>query len=147
MHFEGVRSFPFPTADVAVRLSDAGFLAGCLPDARVSEATPDRAAWKVKPKLSFIPGSLDAVLLATARDPGRSVEFRVVTKALGAGATVATRLEFHPADGGTAVVWAGDLVEVTGLMKMVPKALIQSSAEKVIEEVWAGVGARLTEEG
>ena len=144
MHFEGVRSFPLPVADVAARLSDAGFLAGCLPDARVTEATPDRAAWRQTPRLSVLAGSLDVALEAVVRDPGRAVEYRVLTKATGASGTVSTRLEFYPTEDGTAVAWAGDLVEVTGLLRMVPKRLIQSSAEGVIADVWAAVAAGLT---
>ena len=60
IHFEGDKSFPLPVAEVAAKLSDAGFLANCLPDAQVTEATPDKAAWKLKPKLSFLTGSLHA---------------------------------------------------------------------------------------
>jgi carbon monoxide dehydrogenase subunit G len=52
-------------------------------------------------------------------------------------------LRFRDADGGTAVPWTGDLVEVTGLLKMVPKGLLQSTAQKVIDDVWAAVGAKL----
>ena len=40
--------------------------------------------------------------------------------------------------------WTGDLTEVTGLLKIVPKGLIEGSARKVIEDVWAAVAAKLT---
>jgi carbon monoxide dehydrogenase subunit G len=143
-HYEGDRFFPLPAAEVAAKLSDAAYLVACLTDAQVSEATADRAHWKLRPKLSFLTGSLDAVLDATAREPGKSVTFKIFTKAIGASSTVTTKLDFKPADGGTAVHWVGDLVEVTGLLKMVPKGLIQSTAQKVIDDVWAAVAARLT---
>jgi carbon monoxide dehydrogenase subunit G len=52
----------------------------------------------------------------------------VVTKAVGATSTVIVRLAFHDADGGTRVVWTGELAEVTGLLKMVPKGLLQATA-------------------
>ena len=144
IHFEGDESFPLPPADVAAKLSDAAFLVGCLPDATVSEATADRAAWKIKPKLAFVSGTLDTVMTATARDPGTAVEFTVHTKAVGAGSTVVTRLAFAPSGGGTAVHWTGDLTEVTGLLKMVPKGLLQGTAEKVVADVWDAVRAKLT---
>src|SRR5688500_18242184 len=118
IHFEGEKSFPLPVADVAAMLSDAAFMVGCLQDAQVTQATPDRAAWKLKPRLSFLTGSMDAHLEATAREPGKAVAFKVFTKAIGASATTLTRLEFREADGGTAVRWSGDLAEVTGLLKM-----------------------------
>lgn len=144
IHFEGDKHFPRPVAEVAAKLSDAAFLVGALPDASVSEATPDRAAWKLKPKLSFLTGSLDSVLAVTDRRAGESVNYRITAKAIGASSTVTARLAFAEADGGTAVHWVGDLVEVTGLLKMVPKGLLQGTAETVIADVWAAVGAKLT---
>lgn len=147
IHFEGDRSFSLPIAEVAAKLSDAGFLVNCLPDTKVTEATPDRAAWKLRPKLAFLMGSLDAVMDVTTRDPGKAVGFKVFTKAIGASGTVMTRLEFHAADDGTRVHWTGDIAEVTGLLKMVPKGLLQSTAQKVIEDVWAAVSAKLATAG
>ena len=69
IHFEGEKSFPLPVAEVAAKLSNAGFLAGCLPDTQLTEATPDRAVWRLRPKLSFLTGGLDTVLEATERNP------------------------------------------------------------------------------
>ena len=144
IHFEGEKTFPQPPAEVAAKLSDAGFLATCVPDAQVSEATPDRAVGKIKPKLSFLTGSLTLDAQVTAREPGKSVAFRIATKTMGAGSVVETRLEFADADGGgTRVRWAGDLVAVTGLLKMVPPGLLEGTAKKVIEDVWTAVEARL----
>lgn len=144
-HFAGDKSFPLPVAEVSAKLSDAAWLVGCIQDAQVSQATADRAAWKLKPKLSFLTGSLDLVLEVMAREPGKSAAWKIVSKAIGATSTVNARLEFREAEGGgTTVHWTGDLAEVTGLLKMVPKGLIQATAEKVIEDVWAAVGARLT---
>lgn len=145
IHFEGDKTFPLPVAEVAAKLSDAGFLANCLPDAQVSEATPDKAAWKLRPKLAFLTGSLNVEMTTTAREAGKSVAFKVYAKAMGASSTVVTNLTFAEAPGGgTAVHWTGDLTEVTGLLKMVPKGLLQGSAQKVIDDVWAAVTARLT---
>jgi carbon monoxide dehydrogenase subunit G len=144
IHFEGDRSFPLLLADVAAKLSDAGYLANCLPDAEVSEATAEKAAWKLKPKLSFITGSLNVEMTRTAYEPGKSVAFKVFAKAIGASSTVLTQLTFAESGGATAVHWTGDLTEVTGLLKIVPKGLIEGSARKVIEDVWAAVLARMT---
>jgi uncharacterized protein len=145
IHFEGDKSFPLSKTDVFARLSDAGFLASCLPDAEVLEAAPGRAVWKLKPKLSFITGSLNVEMTRTAQEPGQSVGFKVFAKAIGATSTVQTQLTFADADAGaTGVHWTGDLTEVTGLLKIVPKGLIEGSARKVIEDVWEAVAARLT---
>jgi carbon monoxide dehydrogenase subunit G len=145
IHFEGVQSFALPVAEVAAKLSDAGFLAHCVPDAQVTEATPDRSVGKIKPKLSFLTGGLTLEADVTARAVGKSVAYKLVTKTIGASSTVTTNLEFREVEGGgTAVHWAGDLVAVTGLLKMVPKGLLEGSAKKVIEDVWAALRAKLT---
>lgn len=142
--FAGDKSFPVPVSEVAAKLADAGWLVGTLPDVQVVAAAPERAQWKQKPKLSFVTGSLDATMDRTAHAPGESVTFTVVTKTIGASATVRTRLVFRAADGGTRVDWTGELIEVTGLLKMVPKGLLQATAAKVIDDVWAAVAAAMT---
>ena len=145
IHFEGVQSFPLPVAEVAAKLSDAGFLAHSVQDVQVSVATPDKSVGKIKPKLSFLTGSLTLSADVTARDPGKSVAYQIVTKTIGASSTVTARLEFKEAEGGgTAVHWTGDLVAVTGLLKMVPNGLMEGAAKKVIDDVWAALTQRLT---
>jgi carbon monoxide dehydrogenase subunit G len=144
IHFTGERRFALPVGELFSKLSDAAFLVGCLPDAKVAESSADRVAWKLKPKLSFLTGGLDAVMEVTGREPGRSASFRIVSKAIGASSTVVAILQFQPVETGTVVNWAGDLVEVTGLLKMVPKGLLQGTAEKVIEDTWQAIEAKLT---
>ena len=144
IHFEGDKLFPLPIAVVSAKLSDAGFLVNALPDSKVLEATPDRAAWTLRPKLSFVTGGMDATMESTAREPGTSATFKIVTKAMGASSTVTVAMEFAEVGDETAVHWTGDVVEVTGLLKMVPKGLLQSAAQKVIEDVWKSVGEKLT---
>ncbi len=141
--FAGDRSFPQTVSALAEKLSDVGWLVRTLPDVQVTETTAERAAWRMKPKLAFIAGHLDTIMERTEHRPGEAVGFRVVTKAIGASSTVNVRLAFHDAPGGTRVVWTGELAEVTGLLRMVPKGLLQATAEKVIEDVWAAVAARL----
>jgi uncharacterized protein len=144
IRFEGTRSFAQPPADVAAKLSDAGFLAGCVPDAEITDATPDRAVGKVRPKLSFLTGALSLEATVTAREPGQSVSFQLVSKVIGGSSTVTTALAFREsATGGTDVVWVGELIAVTGLLKVVPKGLLEGAAKKVIEDIWAGVAAKL----
>jgi carbon monoxide dehydrogenase subunit G len=145
IHFEGVQSFPLPVAEVAARLSDAGFLATCVPDAQVTVNSTDRAVGKVKPKLSFLTGGITLEADVTSREVGKSVAYKIVSKVIGATSTVTAKLEFKEADGGgTTVTWSGDLVAVTGLLKAVPHGLMEGSAKKVIDDVWASVRQRLT---
>ena len=140
IHFEGDKLIPRPLAEVSAKLSDAGYLVNCLPDSQITEATPDRAAWSLRPKLSFLTGSLHATMDVTAREAAKAAAFKIATKAMGAGSTVNVGLTFaETADGATAVHWTGDIVEVTGLLKMVPKGTMQGAAQKVIEDVWKAV--------
>jgi carbon monoxide dehydrogenase subunit G len=145
IHFDGVESYPVPLTVLYPKLSDAGFLANSLPDATVAEATPDKAEWKLKPKLSFLTGSLATALSVTGRVPDESASFLVLGKAIGASSTVDAVLTLKPTAAGTDVHWAADIVELTGLLKMVPKGLIQSAAQKVIADVWAALRPRLIE--
>lgn len=144
IHFEGVQAFPQAVAEVAAKLSDAGFLANCIPDSQVSEASADRSVGKLKPKLSFLTGSLTLEADVTERDPGRSVTYRLFSKTMGASSTVETKLAFSEAEGGGTVVhWSGDIVAVTGLLKMVPKGLLEGTAKKVIDDIWAAIATKL----
>jgi carbon monoxide dehydrogenase subunit G len=147
IQFEGSRLISLPIAVVSEKLSDAGFLVKSLPDSEVSEATPNKAAWKLRPKLSFLTGGLDAELTAISREPGKAVAFKVFTKAMGSSSTVITKLNFRGNEKGETIVdWTGELAEVTGLLKVVPKGLLQGTAQKVIEDVWTAVIARLMRE-
>lgn len=144
IRFDGTEAFPGPVGEVFARLSDAAFLVGTLPDAEVAVATPDRAAWKLRPKLSFLSGALDTELVVTDRQPDREARYAIHGKAIGAGSTTAAVLRFEPAaDGGTLVRWEAEIAALTGLLKMVPRGLIQATAQKVIADVWAAVRAKL----
>src|SRR6185437_16596356 len=124
IHFAGERNFPVPVATAFAKLSDAAFLVACVPDAKIAEASADRAVWKLKPKLSFVTGSLDAVLTVTDRETDKQAAFHIATKTIGASSTVTATLRFGESPtGGTVVQWTADLVEVTGLWKVVPRGV------------------------
>ena len=145
IQFEGHKSFSLPMIELSGKLSDAGFLVNCLPDSEVTVATPDKASWKLRPKLSFLSGGgLHSEMTVIAREPGKSITYKIFSKAIGASSTVLTTLVFREAESGTDVDWTGELTEVTGLLKAVPKGLLQGTAQKVIEDVWTAVFAKLT---
>ena len=136
IHFAGIETFAASPAELYPKFADCGFLAGCLPDAHVTVATPDRAAWRMKPKLSFVTGELETNLTVTDRTDGESVRFGVFAKGVGATSIVETSLTLKPTDaGGSEVHWTGDITAVTGLLKMVPKPLIQATAQKVMQKL------------
>lgn len=140
IHFEGVESFPTPPADLYAKLADAGWLAQSLPDTQVLETSADRATWKVKPKFAFMAGTLDTIAEITARTAGEQVRYRVTSTSVGAKSVAESILTIRPAGGGgSEVQWSGDLTELGGLLKMVPRGLLQAAAQKVIADAWAAL--------
>lgn len=144
--FDGVETFALPVPALFAKLSDAGFVAGCLSGATVTLATPDKAEWRVRPKLAFLSGALDTTATVTGREPDARATYDMHAKGIGASSTVRAELTFTPtAEGGTTLNWTGEIVSLTGLLKLVPGSLIQGAAKKVIADVWADIHKKLAE--
>ncbi|CAN5628679.1 hypothetical protein BH11PLA2_BH11PLA2_12970 [soil metagenome] len=141
IRFQGVEPFPIPPDQLFAKLTDATFLVKSLPDAEIESATMDKAVWKMAPKLAFISGKLETSLTVIERSPVSQAKYSILGKAVGASSTVEAILNFEPTDIGTTINWTGEITALTGLLKLVPKGLIQSAAEKVIADVWASVRA------
>lgn len=145
IHFEGVEPLPVGQAVAFGRLADAGWLAQALPDAEVTDTAADRAAWRVKPKFAFMAGNLDTVAEVLDRQPPAVVRYRVASKGVGSNSSVDAVLTLELADDGTSRVrWAANVTELGGLLKLVPRGLIQAAAQKVIEDVWVAVREKMT---
>lgn len=143
IHFEGVETFTSGPATVFTKLSDAGFLAGCLPDTRVVSATADRAEWRVRPKLPFLSGELETIATVTDRTPEQGVKYRLDSKGIGSGSVVEAVLAFVADGTGTKVTWTGDITATTGLLKLAPKGLVQGAAQKVIADCWVAIRTKV----
>jgi carbon monoxide dehydrogenase subunit G len=140
MQFEGDKDFPLPPAEVWPRLSDARFLADSLknsPEVLVREENV--AEWRVKPSASFISGTLDTRLEITERKPPQEMTVVLASKGIGSGSTTVVVLKLMPYEAGSRIHWQAEITHLTGLLKMIPKGLIQATAKKVIEDVWDGV--------
>lgn len=145
IHFEGVEPLPAPAAVAFDRLADAGWLARALPDAEVTDTAPDRAGWRVKPKFAFMAGNLDTVAEVRDRRPPTEVRYTVTSRGVGSNSSVDAVLTLEPADDGTSRVrWVADVTELGGLLKLVPRGLIQAAAQKVIADVWVAVREKMT---
>jgi carbon monoxide dehydrogenase subunit G len=144
IHFEGLESWPLPPGEAYARLADAGWLAKALPGVEVAEAQPDRAAWKVRPQFAFMAGTLDTVAEVQNRVTGQQVRYRIVSKGVGSSSTADATLTIeHGTTGTTSIRWSTDLVELGGLLKMVPRGLLQAAAQKVITDVWTAIGKKV----
>jgi carbon monoxide dehydrogenase subunit G len=145
LHFEGERSFELPVETLWAKLRDAAFLAESIPDASV-EGTPtrDRATCTVQPGVSFVRGTLDVTLEVVEAQEPTLVRYRITSKGVGSGAVVTAALRLSAQGERSQANWAVDVESLTGLLKMVPSGLIRGAAQKVIEDVWNAVTARLT---
>jgi len=143
IHFEGEQTFSHPIAEVMASLSDVSFLLDCLGSVdRVIESTSDYANWKLKPPFAFVAGMLDISLKVLERLPD-STKFEIVSKSVGATSTVESVMHFAPSGDGTHVRWVGDITALTGLLKLVPRPLIQGAANKVISDTWESIRKKL----
>jgi carbon monoxide dehydrogenase subunit G len=147
LHFEGTRDFKQAPAALCGKLSDASFLVTCIPGAEgVSGAERDRAAFRIRPGFAFVRGTLDVVLAVVEAVEPTSAKFSVRSKGIGSSADVEGTLALAPFGDGTRVQWAADVVNLGGLLKAVPQGLIRGADEKVINDMWEAVAARLNAE-
>lgn len=145
LHFEGDKDIPLAPDAVTAKLGDAGFLAQCIPGVEaVAQAEPRHAAWKLRPGFSFVRGTLDITLDVTEVVPGASVRYHVAGKGIGSSNTVNGHAAVTPRDGGSRVHWTVDITQLGGLLKAVPHGLLQGAAQKVIDDIWNNVAARLS---
>jgi carbon monoxide dehydrogenase subunit G len=124
LRFEGERRFAQPVDELWPKLSDAAFLARCVPEATLR-------------------GSMDVTLEIIERHEPDLVRFRLTSKGVGTSNTVETVLTLTPDGTGTRAQWIAQLTQLGGLLKLVPSGLIRGAAQQVIEDVWNGIGKAL----
>jgi 2-furoyl-CoA dehydrogenase large subunit len=144
LRFEGDRDFPQPPEELFAKLTDARFLAACIPDVeKVSEQEPDRAVFTVRPGLAFARGTLEVTLQVVERTPPTAARMVMTSKGVGSSITVEAALALTPRESGTRMHWVAEVKELGGLLKMVPQGLIRGAAQKVLEDAWKEVEAKL----
>ena len=158
LRFEGDRDFPLPPAELFAKLTDARFLTACVPDVeKVSVQEADRAVFTVRPGLAFARGALEVTLQVVEKAPPTSARMMMTSKGVGSSSTVEASLGLAPhanplspagggqGGGGTRMHWIAEVKELGGLLKMVPHGLIRGAAQKVLNDAWAAVEAKLRE--
>ena len=142
--FEGDRDFPQPPVVLFAKLTDARFLATCLPDVEsVSVQESERAVLTLRPGLAFARGTLEVTLQVVEKTPPTAARMLLTSKGIGSSSTVEASLALAPHNDGTRVHWVAEVKELGGLLKMVPQGLIRGAAEKVLNDAWAAVEAKL----
>ena len=148
VRFEGEKVFPQTPADLWAKLTDARFLAQCIPDVEsVQEAEADRAVLVLRPGFSFVRGTLDVTLHVVDAVAPSSARYVVASKGIGSTADVEATIALTPQGTGTHVRWTAEVKTLGGLLKMVPAGLIRGAAQKVVNDAWAAVEAKLSAPG
>lgn len=147
LHFEGERDLTQPPAELYAKLSDVRFLVQCIPGAEaVKGDTPEHVMCSVKPAgLSFVSGSLELTLRRTEAVEGSAAKVLIASKGIGSTSEVETGFTLEPLESGTKLRWTADIQKLGGLLKAVPKSLIQGAAQKLIADVWDRMIAKLNE--
>jgi carbon monoxide dehydrogenase subunit G len=144
MIFEGDRDFSLPVGELFAKLSDATFLVQCIPDSSMAGmADKKKASCTVRPGFAFIRGSLDVTLDVAETVENQSVRLLLASKGIGSSSDVETLLTFTPQESGTRIHWKAEVKRLGGLLRAVPGGLIRGAAQKVIEDVLAGVQKKL----
>jgi hypothetical protein len=141
----GEERYPQPRSEIWSRLTDAEFVATCLP--RLERVEADDEAFlvcRVRPGLAFLKGAITASFDAHDRQPPESLQMRIHSKGIGSSAVVETSIELDEVDGGTRLSWSADIVELGGLLKPVSRGLIEAAARTVIADGWARFRERLS---
>jgi len=146
MIFSGEEQFDCGQVELWGRLTDMTFVSRVIPDVdRIERIDADSFVCKVRPRFSFLTGSLELTFeLIDQAEPER---LKVRSRGKGIGAAVVVDAEIHLATRtqGAELRWTGTIVSREGLLKPVSPALIQAAAQKVIESFWQRFRAALAE--
>lgn len=144
VRFEGEKDFPQPPAEVWAKLSDARFLVPCIPDVEsVAEVEADQARLVLRPGFSFVRGTLEVTLHVVDAVAPESARYTIANKGIGSSADVEATIALAPQDTGTRVRWTAEIKALGGLLKMVPPGLIRGAAQKVVQDTWNAIEAKL----
>jgi len=144
LRFEGDRDFAMPPAELYARLTDPAFLVQCIPDVEsVGTCTADHATLVIRPGFSFVRGTLELDLRVADRVEPTSARVLLLSKGIGSSSEVEAQLTLAEQSGGTRVHWTAEVKRLDGFMKFLPAGLIRGAAEKVINDAWERVRARL----
>jgi carbon monoxide dehydrogenase subunit G len=144
LYFQGERAFQQPAEALWEKLSDARFLAGCVPDVEsISQSEPTEVRCRLRPSFGFVRGTLDLTMRVAEAEPAKLVRLALTTRGIGTSSAVEVDLAFEPVDGGSLLRWAANVKELGGLLKAVPEGLLKAAAQKVITDAWTQVAAKL----
>jgi carbon monoxide dehydrogenase subunit G len=144
LRFEGDRDVTLSPAALWPKLSDIHFLAGCVPDSEsVTFPETDAAQLVLRPGLSFVRGMLDLTMQITERSKNSSARLQLTTKGIGTNSMVEAAYTLAAIETGTRIHWTAEVTRLGGLLKAVPQGLLKAAAQKVIDDSWESLEAKL----
>lgn len=144
IRFSGEERFPILRSRVAARLSDAAFLAACVPDAEVLAAGPDAATWRAPSPFRAVATRVETALSIVRRADG-AIAFALANRVPGATLDVACDIQLLDDESGCRIVWSAEIVKRTGLLKIVPASVLAKQCEKAIVDLWRAVRDKLVD--
>jgi len=137
MNFAGTEQFDIAPPDLWGRLNDMAFIASVIPDVdKIERLEPTGFTCKVRPRFSFLTGSLELNFAIVESAPIEKLIVRSRGKGIGAAIVVDIEIHLTPAATGTNLDWTGTIVSREGLLKPVSTSLIQGAAERIIQNLW-----------
>lgn len=134
IQFSGQRHFAVSSDLLFAELTDLQKVIASFPEVKkIKSVSPARAEFTVSPGLSFVKGDLDTSVEKQQEDPPRSATLLIVSKGIGSSSKVQASFQLAGREGGADLTWKAEVIELTGLLKLAPKGLIQGSGQKVIE--------------
>jgi len=148
MNFSGAEQFECSQTELWSRLADMAFVSKAIPDLdRLERIEPTGFSCRVRPRFSFLTGSLELVFELVEAAPHERLKVRSRGKGIGGAVVVESELQLSPAADGTEVKWTATIVSREGLLKPVSAGLIQGAAQRVIESFWKKFREALTAAG
>lgn len=145
LRFTGTRVLQRPPEDAFAALTDCRLLVEAVPDVEsCAFAEVDRAAMVLRPGFAFVRGTLDTTVDVVERTAPTAARLLLRSKGIGSSSEVEATMRFSPTpEGGTSVEWTAEVKSLGGLLKMVPAGLIRGTAEKVINDAWDRLVAKM----
>ena len=147
MNFAGTEQFDCGHTELWARITDMAFVSRAIPDIeRVVRMDASGFACHVRPRFSFLTGSLELVFDIVESTPCERLTVRSRGKGIGAAVIVEAHLYLVAIGPGTELQWTGVIVEREGLLKPIGPSLIQAAAQRVITNFWQQFRKILAEE-
>ena len=144
LQFEGDTDFTQAPAIVWSKLSDIHFVAECIPDVESTTfKEPDTAVVTIRPGFSFVRGTLEVEIKLADRVENQWMRVLGHGKGIGSSNDMEIGLNLAPQGEGSRIHWIADVTNLGGLLKALPKGLLEGAARKVIQDVWASVQAKM----